>query len=468
METTRRNHSGSASGLSVLSLAVAMALGTALPVRANADELTDLKSELESAKRSIEALEKKINQLEAERSTAAGAAPAVAATETTGAATTETIEPDSHKQAPTEGEGPRLDLYGFIMLDAIYDFDKVDPAWEDTLRPSRIPVNCPGDGGCGADGNMIFSVRQTRFGIKGFVPTGLGELTTILEFELFGVGDDEGQTTPRLRHAWAELGQLGAGQTWSAFMDPAVFPNTIDYWGPSGMIFLRNPQIRWTPIRDDNRELAIALESPGSALDTGKLQEIDPSLDVDPRTVFPDLSAHWRTTGDWGHFQLAGILRSVGWEVASNPKGEPNGEELGWGLNASAVLNFFDKDALRMQLAYGEGIASYINDGGSDLGPDNNFRPEVLPLLGWLVYYDHYWSDQWSTSLGWSMVDQDNSRNQSDDAFHQSQYGNLNLLYYPTNDVMIGGELVHGKLEHKDGSSATDTRLQMSLKYYFD
>ncbi len=468
METTRPNQSRSANGLSVLALAVAAALGTVLPADANADELTDLKAELESAKRSIEALEKKISQLEAERSAQAGVTSAATAAETTAAATTETMEPDAQKSAPAPEEGPRLDLYGFVMLDAIYDFDKMDPAWEDTLRPSRIPVNCPGDAGCGADGNMIFSVRQTRFGLKGFIPTGLGELTTILEFELFGVGDDEGQTTPRLRHAWAELGQLGAGQTWSVFMDPAVFPNTIDYWGPSGMIFLRNPQIRWTPMRDDSGEFAIALESPGSALDTGKLQDVAPSLDVDPRTVAPDLSAHWRTTGDWGHFQLAGILRSVGWEVASNPKGEPKGEEFGWGLNASAVLNFFDKDALRMQLAYGEGIASYINDGGSDIGPDKNFRPEVLPLLGWLVYYDHYWSDQWSTSLGWSMVDQDNSHNQFDDAFHQSQYGNLNLLYYPTNDVLIGGELVHGKLKLKDGSSETDTRLQMSLKYYFD
>ena len=25
-------------------------------------------------------------------------------------------------------------------------------------------------------------------------------------------------------------------------MDPDVFPNTIDYWGPTGMMFLRNPQ----------------------------------------------------------------------------------------------------------------------------------------------------------------------------------------------------------------------------------
>jgi len=30
-------------------------------------------------------------------------------------------------------------------------------------------------------------------------------------------------------------------------MDIDVFPNTIDYWGPSGMVFYRNVQMRWTP-----------------------------------------------------------------------------------------------------------------------------------------------------------------------------------------------------------------------------
>jgi len=31
-------------------------------------------------------------------------------------------------------------------------------------------------------------------------------------------------------------------------MDDDMWPNIVDYWGPSGMVFLRNPQIRWTPI----------------------------------------------------------------------------------------------------------------------------------------------------------------------------------------------------------------------------
>ena len=30
-------------------------------------------------------------------------------------------------------------------------------------------------------------------------------------------------------------------------MDPDVFPNSLEYWGPTGMVFFRNVQVRWMP-----------------------------------------------------------------------------------------------------------------------------------------------------------------------------------------------------------------------------
>ena len=90
----------------------------------------------------------------------------------------------------------------------------------------------------------------------------LGELRTTFEFEMFGTGVDAGQTTFRLRHAYGEMGQLGAGQTWSPFMDIDVFPNSLEYWGPNGMVFFRNVQLRWMPIQGDSR-MTIAIERPG-------------------------------------------------------------------------------------------------------------------------------------------------------------------------------------------------------------
>lgn len=437
-----------------------------------ADELQELRGELDASRAAIERLEQRIRQLEAARdSQAAATAPPVTPATAAPALAVASAPPHSPKPAPPVPQ-KHLELYGFVQLDTIYDFEQSDPDWKDTLRVSKIPINCPGDAGCGKDGETVFGVRQTRFGMRGHTPTAIGEVNTTLEFELFGVGVDAGQTTPRLRHAWAEVGAFGAGQTWSVFMDPDVFPNTVDYWGPTGMMFLRNPQLRWTPYRREGAQFAIALESPSSALDTGKTADIDPSdnpLRIESENDLPDLTAHWRASGEWGHAQLAGIVRSVGYETASSANGDPSGSETGWGLNASAGLTVGARDKLNLQLAYGEGIASYVNDGGSDLAPNDEVTgPELLPLLGALLYYDHYWTERWSSTLGWSINEQDTTDGQYGSAFHRGQYGNLNLLYYPAPGVMIGGEFVYGELELEDGSKADDSRLQMSFKYRFD
>jgi hypothetical protein len=161
-----------------------------------------------------------------------------------------------------EPKEPGLDIYGYAMLDMGYNFGQIDPNWFDVMRPTKLPA-FPNE--FGRDGVFFSGVRQTRFGVKGYIPTALGEVKTIFEYELFGVGVDTGQTTFRLRHAWGELRQIGAGQTWSVFMDPDVFPNSLEYWGPNGMVFFRNVQVRWMPVNKGNHQLYIALERPGAS-----------------------------------------------------------------------------------------------------------------------------------------------------------------------------------------------------------
>jgi hypothetical protein len=381
-----------------------------------------------------------------------------------------------------EKPGPRIDVYGFAHTDAIYDFDRVDPDWNDTLRASKIPVNCPGgaadDPGCGEDGETILSVRQSRLGFRGYFPTKLGELKTIFEFELFGVGDDAGETTFRLRHAWGELGDFGAGQTWSLFMDPDVFPNTVDYWGPAGMVFLRNPQIRWAPsaVASENFSVALALEAPGSGIDEGKVTQIDPGLDADAWNSYPDLTAQLRWMGDWGHTQLAGIARGLGTEGETSAGDDFRFRNLGWGVNLSSVLDLgiladaAQEDALLMQIVYGEGIANYMNDGGSDIAPDHlppGTEAEAVPTLGWLLYYNRTWNPRWTSSFGYGEHRQDTTSGQSDDAFERGQLAQANLLFHPIPAFYVGPEFIWGRRKNKDGETGTDRRFQLSFHYNF-
>jgi hypothetical protein len=250
-------------------------------------------------------------------------------------------------------EAAHLTISGFAMLDMGYDFRQVNPDWFDVLRPTKLPSF---ENEFGKDGNFYASVRQSRLGFRGYLPTGLGEIKTIFEFELFGTGADAGQTTFRLRHAWGELGQFGAGQTWSPFMDPDVFPNSLEYWGPNGMVFFRNVQVRWMPMRGAN-EVYLALERPGASADQGTYADRIELQHVKPHFPAPDFSVHYRMNGDWGHFQLAGIVRYIAWtDTMATNQSNLSGNTTGWGVNGSTNVKVTKTGTIRASVTYGEGV----------------------------------------------------------------------------------------------------------------
>lgn len=184
----------------------------------------------------------------------------------------------------------RLSVYGFAQLDAIQDFKRVNPNWDATLRPSRIPTV---DGQYGSDGQFIASVRQSRLGVRGEGMLADRPYTARFEFDLYGTGVDEGQTTFRLRHAYASWGGLLAGQTDTLFQDGDIFPNVVDYWGPAGMVMVRTPQIRYTFVDADGLMVAVALENPNDDIDPGGIRLVSPEVADGLRSDenLPDLTA---------------------------------------------------------------------------------------------------------------------------------------------------------------------------------
>lgn len=376
---------------------------------------------------------------------------------------------------PRSDQGRKFEIYGFAQADYVQDFKRVNPAWDDTLRPSKIPTHSE----FGSNGQSIIGVRQSRFGVQAQQPVGGHDLFVKFEFDLFGVGVDEGQTTFRLRHAYGSWGPLLVGQTNSVFMDGDIFPNTIDYWGPAGMVFLRNPQVRYT-FKSGPHEFALAAEKPGNDIDPGNIREFDPDLgsSIKNDEKMPDFTAHYRYDGGWGHVQLAGILRRVGFETVGAVDNEPKGHKTGWGVNLTSNIKVFDKDVIHLGAVYGEGIASYMNDGGTDLGPKGQIivlpdgtltglRADVVPLYGLTAYYDHVWSETLSSSIGWSQTKVDNLSFQAADAFTYGQYASVNLLWTPAKRILMGAEFLWGQRKDNNGAKGDDSRLQFSFKYAF-
>ena len=365
-----------------------------------------------------------------------------------------------------------LNLYGFVETDFISDLNSMNPNWFDMERPTQLPSY---KDEYGKDGNFWASVRQTRFGIKANTPTAMGDLFARFEFDLTGVGALAGQTQFRLRYAYGQLGTVAVGQMESTFMDLDVFPNSIEAWGPDGMVFFRNIQVRWQPIDDKRSRFRIALERPGASGDAGLYSDRIELANIKPRFPVPDLTAQYRLKTDFGYVQLAGILGYMAWDQLTSDTVNLSGNATRWGLNLSSTINVMKADQIKAQVVYGEGMENYMNDAPLDIGVKTNFsnptKPLLgvpLPVLGIMVFYDHTWNDRMTSSIGYSQVHITNSDGQLPSDFKMGQYALANVLYNPIKDLMFGVEVQWGQRQNNsDGWTANDTRIQFSAKYSY-
>jgi nucleoside-specific outer membrane channel protein Tsx len=257
-------------------------------------------------------------------------------------------------------------------------------------------------------------------------------------------------------------------------MDPDVFPNSIEYWGPTGMVFFRNVQVRWMPIMGD-RSLTLALERPGASGDAGIYADRVELQNIKPRFPLPDFSGAYKLTEGWGYVRVAGMLRLIKWDDVLDDQFDLSGDATGWGLNFSSNLKAGANDTIRLQFVLGEGIQNYLNDSPVDIGIVNNFSNPVtpilgepLPIVGIVAFLDHTWNSRFSSTIGYSWQDIDNTDGQTPDAFKTGHYALGNLLHYPAPNVMVGAEFQWGRRENfSDGFQSDGFKVQFSFKYNF-
>ena len=435
-------------------------------------EAQQLKERVKQLEQTVEELKGQINAIENSRKAAAPATSAAPVGETIAAgAPAPGGEPG--KLPKDKASGGTFEVYGFAMLDMGYQSGQNHPDWFDTVRPTKLPSF---KNEFAPSGKTYFGVRQSRLGAKSSTPTKYGELKTVFEFELFGTGVDAGQTTFRLRHAYGELGQFGAGQYWTVFGDTDAYPNSLEYWGPNGLVWFRNVQVRWMPLKGRN-SVTVALERPGASGDQGVYADRIELKGIRPKLAWPDLAGNVRFDRDWGHIQFAGLVRSIRWVDTNDDQFDFGGSAVGWGTSVSSHLNFHKNDVGRVQFTYGEGIENYMNDAPVDIGVRNNLaagdprkpiKGVALPVFGMSAFLDHTWNKRFTTAVGYSMLNISNSDAQAPSAFHQGHYGLANLLYNPTERVMVGGEFQWGRrVNFSDGFSVNDYRTQFSFKYNF-
>ncbi|GLQ93566.1 DcaP family trimeric outer membrane transporter [Dyella acidisoli] len=464
------------------------------PVLAQQDRTQHLQQEVDELKATVQALQAEVKALKAERTQVTAAststpstAPApltevpssqVDALQLTHAEHSplppqQSVSEDQDSASRIDNEAPPTDptLKGFIQipgtetiariggyakLDMIYDTRSMGSP--DAFATASIPVPATRD-----RGNFNLQARQTRFSLDIRRPTLFDEtLRFYFENDFFGGGN--GQYGFRLRQAYGQLGNTYAGFGWSSLTDVDAIPDTLDFAGPNSVIAPRRAGIHQFLHLGENSSLTLAAEQPSS-----EIRAIDVSTNVHGTQHVPDVIVAARTEQSWGHLQLGGVVRQLGYSSNDeNRRMVSGGAQLTGSFKVARFASY--GDLLMLGLNWGKGVARYLNDlGGAGLdavvSPDGKMH--LLTERGAYAAYTHYWSDNWRSNLVYGVLRVPRSPWLSSSDFHDSDYGAANLIWAPMPALTVGLELLHGRLEVQDNRYNTDTRIQGSLQYSF-
>jgi hypothetical protein len=346
-----------------------------------------------------------------------------------------------------------LKIGGYFKTDFIND---LKPAGNvAAFVPSSIPIPTVVN-----VNNANVSIQPTRLSLDFRIPgTKIGDVRFYVEGDFFGTNS----TTPRLRHAYAQAKNFLIGQTFTNFMDPDGFPDTLDFQGPNGMVNLRNPQLRYGFALSSSTTFYISVEKPSSSVTFST-----PQFSAEPNSPAPDGAIRLRQEFDWGHIQISGLFRDI---AAFLPNGD-TGSVFGWGVNLSTGMKTFGSDNIIFAVVGGHGVSRYIQD-TSGLGIDaepasgTSNHLEATPAAGVEASYQHYWTKRLRSSAVYSYAAVNNTNLASLTTYNHATYTAGNLIWNPFGSLNVGAEFLYGWAMDQNGQKANAPRVQFSAKYSF-
>jgi hypothetical protein len=432
-----------------------IAIGVGGPATAvRADELQNLKAQ-------IDALQKKVGELEVKQETVEKKqAVVVPDNVVTGGATKGSFK--------LPGSNTSVTLGGYVKLDAVFSNPSagVDTKGDLFLDPTAIAVGP--DAGNNERNQVKFGARESRLFVKTNTPTALGDLNTHVEFDFYGADGNESVSNShgfRLRHAYGTLGHLLAGQTWTNFMYVPSLPETLDFGGPVGQIFDRQAQVRWTQTfgastAGTGSQWSIGLENPESVVTVpgGASFRAD-----DDR--WPDITGQVLFNTSFGKISVHGLVRQI--RVDSTAAPAVVDEKWGGAVSVAGVIPTVGKDDFRFTASAGNAIGRYSDGFFPDgvVGTDGQIR---LPKQwGLFAAYRHFWSDQLRSNFVLSTASENNPADAPANTNKSTRSAHANLIWSPVPNTDLGLEYIYGFRETEDGQKGHLNRLQASAKYAF-
>ena len=272
------------------------------------------------------------------------------------------------------GSDVSLRLYGFAELSWVHDFAAPSSDVDYSTFAPYLPVEDTAE--AGRKHRDYLTGRTSRLGLEAGTPTKFGLLSVKVEgdfnneprtggAELYGsfrnVFTQQATNSYgfRIRHAYGQFAGFLAGMTWSTFMDVDNFPETVDYNGPIGATFIRQPVLRYSYAHPTAGTFTAALENSSTYVLDGRGDSDELGLAMSSSfSSVPDLVVRW----DKGFQRAAVSVRAMTQQLKVNDGEGTFATKRGWGAAVSGSLKVRDNaDLVTAQVTGGEGIGRYLN-----------------------------------------------------------------------------------------------------------
>lgn len=269
---------------------------------------------------------------------------------------------------------------------------------------------------------------------------------------------------PALRRAYLTYDGVLAGQDWSTFQNTDVLPETTDFiGGVDGMVFVRQPQLRYTDggfqASLESADTTVATKASGAAL-------------TNDNTV-PDLVVRYNLSSSAGSYSAAVLVRQL---RDSGTVGGLSDTAIGEGVSVAGKIPFSGKADVRFMVTSGRGIGRYVGLGvaGDALIDTSTQRLDAIPVTAALLALHLPLVPHWTGNLILSQ-ESVNLKNSlaSGGATVQTQSAAVNAFYSPVKNLSFGGELRYARRNalaaagSNYGLVGSMNRAEFSAKYAF-
>jgi len=380
-----------------------------------------------------------------------------------------------------------VEISGYLKGDLFVD---TNADIGDSFTTSAIPLDdSTGLKSDSQDGTQFRAhAKQSRLRLRTSTDTPLGELRTHMEGDfLGGTGNQDFSNSNafRLRHAYGSLGPLLVGKTWTNFMSLHSYPGTVDFFGPTGMPFIRQSQLRYTFDATPNTKISVSAENPelsgragptdldgdGMADISSNLQEARGGISFDQ---IPDFTGAIHYSAGGNTVRLTGVVRKLDVDDGVPGSGISPDDEIGWGVHASGSAGVLGRDTAMVNFTYGDGIGRYLINGFGQGAFFNTTTSDLETIESWAVVlaYDHVWSDTAHSTVAWGHYEVEDDFQSGVAELEQLDTVHVSYQWSPVPRVNLGLEWIYGRIEvdEKVGGvddEGTNHRIQFGAQYLF-